>query len=103
MSLFCEKEVAVLVSGLVRQKSVHVEFARNGCRRRYTAGVVASRAHVDLAIGYRRHCELHGVAGRVTRALRTVPQLGGQICSVIGMKNRRAASMRLVGAILAAV
>ena len=74
---------------LVRKQPVHTDSS--------------SRGDVDFAVGHGWGYEFHGIARCVSRALRAVPELLGEVHRVVGVENRGATSWRLLSAILTAV
>src|SRR5882724_5767224 len=82
----------------VRQQTEDVELTEDGTGT--LSAVVSAGANVDLAVGYRRNCELHGVARGIAGALRTVPEFDRKVGRVVGVQDCGAGNTRGVRVIL---
>ena len=97
-NLFCsQKGRLASTRDSVWLQSIYFQLARDAGRTKAATGIVPAGAHVHLAVSDGRYREFDGVSRLVTRRLRAIPQLRGEIARVVGMKHRRAATRVMTG------
>ena len=69
-------------------QSIYIQLAGDAGRTKAATGIVPAGAHVHLAVGDGRYREFDRVSRLITRRLRAIPQLRGEIGRAVGMKRR---------------
>ena len=83
VQVVCRRDETLRLETSVWLEFVNVQLTGRG--RRSGSGVISTRAHVDLSVGYRGHRELDGEAGRIGRYLPAIPQFGSEIGGIKGV------------------